>query len=70
MYNNTSLQMILKDIYMAKGILIHPDNRISDVQLTVDFTKSSSEEIMSTLELLTGSKLIKTGLNEYKLMKR
>lgn len=69
-YKNESLKTVLKDLYKAKGVLIHPDRMITSMQLTADFTVSSTEEILKALELLTGSELVKINENEYQLIKR
>jgi ferric-dicitrate binding protein FerR (iron transport regulator) len=68
-YNNTALQTIVKDLMLAKGIRIYTDEQLAGMKLTVDFTQSSTEEIVQTLELLTQASLQKAGANQYRLIK-
>lgn len=66
-YENETLQNILKDVFLAKGILVRVDPSLATTKLTTDFVKSSPDEILQALELLTQGRLQKTGASEYRL---
>lgn len=66
-YENETVQNILKDVFLAKGILIRVNPSLANMKLTTDFVKSSPDEILQALELLTQGRLEKTGANEYRL---
>jgi ferric-dicitrate binding protein FerR (iron transport regulator) len=68
-YNNVSLQAILKDLFLSKGIKVQTDQALAEMQLTVDFVQSTPEEILQALELLTQGQLQKIGVNQYRLTK-
>jgi transmembrane sensor len=67
-YTNETLQTILKDIFLAKGILVKADPSLASTKLTVDFINSQPDEIVQALALLTQGQLKRTGTNEYQLI--
>jgi|GEM_PF-5626026 len=68
-YNNESLQTVLKDIFLARGIRVDVDEELAKMKLTVDFAQSNDSDILQALELLTQGSLKKTGSNRYQLTK-
>ncbi len=68
-YNNETLQTILKDIYLAKGLLVKTEPSLANIKLTVDLVNSQPVEIIQAIALLTQAQVKRTGTNEYQLIR-